>query len=198
MLFLFRFLGMKPRLDAWEHREFSEGVENGPSPRDNRDAYEREVAIELAGEPETDGPFRRVADALLRYDIFPRSFVTPVLRRAPVEVGDAVGICYHFAPGLDFFFAARVIRRFDERDGNLWRAGFTYRTLRGHPETGDETFCVEKDLTTGTVRVALRSWSRPGIWLARIGYPLTRRIQRRSSCAALDNLQRQAAATASR
>src|SRR5262245_34341629 len=80
MQFLFRFLGMKPRLDRWEGRVFSARVEHGPGPRDNQDAYEREVAVEVPGEP--GGPFRRIADAILRYDIFPPSFVTPILRRA--------------------------------------------------------------------------------------------------------------------
>jgi hypothetical protein len=194
MQFLFRFLGMKPRLELWESRESSADVEQGPRPRDNRDTYQREVAIETPGEPTINGPFRRLADAILRYDIFPLSFVTPLLRRAPVQVGDSVGICYHFLPGIDLFFAARVIARFDEQTGSCWRAGFTYRTLRGHPETGEETFSVEKDLVTGAISVTLRSWSRPGILLARLAYPLTRRIQRRASHAALDHLEHQASA----
>ena len=68
---------------------------------------------------------------------------------------------------------------------NLQRSGL-FRPL-------DPASFVEKDLTTGTVRVALRSWSRPGIWLSWIGYPLTRRIQRKASHAALGHLQRDAA-----
>jgi uncharacterized protein (UPF0548 family) len=194
MQILIRLFGMKPRLERWEGKAFSAGVENGPGPRDSRDSYERQVAVESPGEPERAGPFRRVADAIWRYAIFPPSYVTPILRRAPVEVGDAVGICYHFFPGIDFFFAARVIARFDGQEGSLWRAGFTYRTLHGHPETGDETFSVEKDLATGVIRIALRSWSRPGLFLTRLGYPFTRRTQRRASHAALDHLQSAASA----
>jgi uncharacterized protein (UPF0548 family) len=194
MQFLLRFLRMKPCLESWENAAFSPGVELGPGPRDNRDSYQRQVAVELPGVPEVEGPFRHVADAILRYDIFPPSFVSPVLRRTPVEVGDAVGICYHFIPGIDLVFAARVFARFDEQAGDNWRAGFTYRTLRGHPETGEETFSVEKDLATGAILVSLRSWSRPGILLARLAYHLTRRIQRRASHAALDHLKRHATA----
>lgn len=192
MQVVFSFLGQKPLLEPLERAEFHAGVEHGPGPRDNRDVYERVVALEASGEPEANGPFRRVADAILRYDIFPRWLVNGVLGHAPLETGDTVGICYHFVPGIDLFFAARVIERFDERAGQLWRTGFTYRTLRGHPELGEETFSVEKEWATGKVTVALRSWSRPGILLAWLGYPFTRLIQKLASREALNHLQRQA------
>jgi uncharacterized protein (UPF0548 family) len=110
------------------------------------------------------------------------------LRRPEVQIGDAAGICYHLAPGLDLFFAARVTDRFDRPEGHFWRTGFSYRTLEGHPECGEETFCVEKDLDTGAVLVALRSWSRPGILLARVLRPLTRFLQLHAGRAALDHL----------
>src|SRR5205823_14800753 len=129
---VFSFLGQKPLLQPLEAEEFHHGVEHGPGSRDNRDTYERIVATEPPGEPEADGPFRRVADAILRYDIFPGWLVAGLLRRTPLQFGDTIGICYHLVPGIDLFFAARVIERFDEAAGKLWRAGFTYRTLPGH------------------------------------------------------------------
>jgi hypothetical protein len=176
-------------LTPWEGRPFSPGVEAGPGERDNRDNHERIVAWESAGMPEELGVCRRLADAILRFDVFPPEMVTPVIRRSPVQVGDPVGVRYHFAPGLDFFFASRVIERFDRVEDGWWRAGFVYRTLAGHPELGEEVFCVEKNLATGEVRVALRSWSRPGTRLAWLGYPLVRRLQLRAGRAALDHLE---------
>jgi uncharacterized protein (UPF0548 family) len=127
-------------------------------------------------------------EAILAFRVFPPRTVTPVLRRQPVDVGDTVGICYHSVPGLDLFFAARVVRRFDELVDGTWQAGFTYRTLVGHPELGEETFSVQKDAATGRVVVALRSWSRPGTFLARAMGPLTRRWQVKASHAAADHL----------
>jgi len=70
-----------------------------------------------------------------------------------------------------------------------WRAGFTYQTLEGHPELGEETFSVEKDEASGRVSVALRSWSRPGAWLISLVYPYARRCQLRAGRAALDHLE---------
>jgi uncharacterized protein (UPF0548 family) len=176
-----------PSLDAWERRAFSPGADAGPRNGDHRDAYEREVAHEPPGDPLPDGPHRKLAAAILGYRVFPPQLVTGVLRRAPVDVGDTVGIRYHFGP-VDLFFAARVIARFDERAGGWWRTGFTYRTLVGHPELGEETFSVEKELATGVVIVALRSWSRPGTRLARALRPIVRRLQVTASARALDHL----------
>lgn len=189
MKFLMTRLGQKPDLGTWETRPFLAGTERGPHSNDPRDAHERIVAREAPGDPEPDGPFRRLAEAIGSYEIFPRWLLTPVLRRTPVQAGDTIGGVYHGFGVVDMFFASRVIARFDGPEGNLWRAGFTYRTLDGHPELGEETFCVEKDRLTGEVRVALRAWSRPGHWLTRLAAPVARRIQLHAGRAALDQLE---------
>ncbi len=190
---LLPWLGMRPALEDWERRPFWPDVDEGPRAGDRRDIHEREVGAEAPGVPEPGGPHERVAAAILGYDIFPPRLVRGVLRRAPVEVGDTVGIHYRFLPGVDLFFAARVTARFDGRVGAAWHTGFTYRTLCGHPELGEETFSVEKDLRTGRVRVALRSWSRPGTLLARLFAPWVRRQQLRAGRAALVYLARRSA-----
>lgn len=181
-------LGGQPQLDEWEKRPPWPGIEDGPVEGDRRDVYEREVGVEAPGAPEPDGLHRRGAAAILRFDIFPPRLVRSVLRREPLQVGDTVGICYHQAPGIDLFFAARVVACFDEEAGGIWRTGFTYRTLVGHPEHGEETFSAEKDLATGRVIVALRSWSRPGTVLALTFAPWVRRQQVRASQAAVGHL----------
>jgi len=106
-----------------------------------------------------------------------------------VQIDDTVGVLYRMVPGLCVFFAARVVDTFDGEIDGLWRTGFTYRTLIGHPEYGQETFSVEKNLATGDVMVALRSWSRPGTWLARLTSPLVRLMQVRASRAALRHIE---------
>lgn len=181
---------------SWQGRRFSQGSEDGPRPSDHRDDYEREVGCEPPGEPLPDGPHRRAAAAILRYDIFPPSRIEPVLSRTPIEIGTTVGALYHLLPLLDVFFASRVTACFDGPEGGWFRTGFTYRTLDGHPEMGEETFSAEKELTTGIVRVALRSWSRPGTWVTRIGRPALRAVQVGASRAALEHLAELARSTA--
>jgi uncharacterized protein (UPF0548 family) len=190
MRWLFTILGMKPELSPWERREFWAGAVRGPEPKDPRDGYERVVARESPGKPLNGGPFARAEAAILAYGPFPPHLVTPVVRRAPVEAGDTVGTRFHFLPGVDLFFASRVIERVRRDAGRIVASGFTYRTLRGHPELGEETFLVEKDTKTGDVTVSLRSWSRPGTFLARVFRPLVRRCQIAAGRAALDHLER--------
>lgn len=180
--------GAKPDLERWRGRAIYAAVERGPGPRAHRDRHERIVAREPPGPPIADGPHRRIADALLRYDIFDPRVVQPVLARTPLQVGDDVGPHYRLVPGVRLFFASRVTARFDEARGDRWWTGFTYRTLEGHAELGEETFSAEKDLVTGEVMVALRSWSQPGTLLAKLGAPIVRRLQLRANAAALDRL----------
>ena len=51
------------------------------------------------------------------------------------------------------------------------RIGFGYGTLPGHPESGEESFVVER-AADGTVSFAVRAFSRPARWYTRIGGPL--------------------------
>lgn len=170
-----------PRLDDWENRPLHAMT---PIPHDAVDAsYRRVVGFEAPGPPLPDGAFRAVADAILRYDIFQPWLVRGVLRRTPLQVGDTVGI-YVFP----LFFAARVAAVFDGQVGEQWRSGFTYQTIVGHPEHGEETFAVEKDLECGRVTVSLDSWSAPGLWLTRLFLPATRWLQRFASHGALVHL----------
>jgi Domain of unknown function (DUF1990) len=189
MQVIWRFLGQQPDLATLEPRPVTPGVEGGPQPGNWRDSYERIVAQEPPGPPEPDGPFEAVARAIFGYEIFPPKLVSGVLHRNPVQEGDTYGVLYHALPGIDFFFGGRVIGVFREEQGGMTRTGFTFRTVVGHPECGEETFWVEKD-TEGRVKAGLRSWSRPGTWLTRMGKPYTRWVQVRACHAALDNLQR--------
>lgn len=183
-------LGRRPNLGVWSGRDFPAAVLAGPRSNDDRDRHARVVAIESPGDPIPNGPFRRVAAAIMEYRVFPPSLVTPVLTQTPVVVGDTVGLTYRLVPGLKMFVASRIVDVFDEPSPNSWRAGFTYRTLEGHAELGEETFAVEKDRATGTVTASLTAWSRPGHWLTRVGYPYARWCQKHAGRAALDNLER--------
>jgi uncharacterized protein (UPF0548 family) len=65
--------------------------------------------------------------------------------------------------------------------------GFAYGTLPGHPESGEERFLVHHD-PGGAVRATVRAFSRPARWYTRVGAPLARRIQDRTTDHYLDAL----------
>jgi uncharacterized protein (UPF0548 family) len=65
---------------------------------------------------------------------------------------------------------------------------YAYGTLRGHAECGEERFRVWLDPASNEVRYELSAFSRPAIFLSRIGYPLARRVQKRFARASADAL----------
>jgi uncharacterized protein (UPF0548 family) len=66
----------------------------------------------------------------------------------------------------------RVVYVVDEPD----RVGFAYGTLPGHPESGEESFILER--LDGVTRFSVRAFSRPATQLARFGGPVTSLAQR--------------------
>jgi uncharacterized protein (UPF0548 family) len=179
-----------PRLDRWQSRGFTPEVLAGPRPRDNRDRHEGTVGVEPPGDPVADGPFERVVKAIMSYQIFPARMATPVVERTPLQLGDVLGLRYPMLPGLSIFFAAKVIEMIDDENETVIRKGFTYRTLEGHIEIGEETFLVEKNRLTGEVTASLQAWSRPGHWLTRVGYWYARWCQLDAGKKAIRNFQR--------
>lgn len=92
---------------------------------------------------------------------------------APIQAGTTVGILVsHF--GFWSLNAARIVYVIDEP----MRFGFAYGTLQDHAESGEERFLVEM-LPDGSVWYDLYAFSRPRAFMARIGYPISRALQRR-------------------
>lgn len=62
----------------------------------------------------------------------------------------------------------------------LWQSdnsfGFAYGTLPGHPESGEESFALERN-SDGTF-FTIRAFSRPASLLVRLGAPVGRAVQR--------------------
>jgi len=72
-----------------------------------------------------------------------------------------------------FSARCRVVWVVDEAD----RAGFAYGTVRGHPESGEEAFVVERD-AGGEVWLSVRAFSRAATRYARAGGPVTWLVRR--------------------
>jgi uncharacterized protein (UPF0548 family) len=96
---------------------------------------------------------------------------------AAVEEGTTVAVVIkHF--GFWSLNACRIVYVLEEQ-GDIQRYGFAYGTLPEHGEVGEERFSVEWDRRDGAVWYDLYAFSHPGQLLARVGYPLTRLLQRR-------------------
>jgi uncharacterized protein (UPF0548 family) len=80
--------------------------------------------------------------------------------------------------GLWWLNACRIVYLVDE-PGPVQRYGFAYGTLPEHAESGEERFTVEWHEQDDAVWYDILAFSRPQQLLARLGYPLTRRLQKR-------------------
>ena len=90
--------------------------------------------------------------------------------------------------GLLFIVApCRVVYVTAEPD----RFGFAYGTLPGHPERGEEAFHVTRH-GDGAVGFEIVAFSRPATAIARLGGPLSRLAQARTTRLYLDGVRRYA------
>jgi uncharacterized protein (UPF0548 family) len=135
--------------------------------------------------------FELLDQRLRRYDIFP-----PRLMRAEICSGDGLvhdgtTIVQRVRVGpIRLEAGVRVLRVWRHRDGDAEESGFTYATLRGHPERGVSTFRIRRRLDRDDIAFLIDVRSRPGTLLTRLTRPLARRFQRRATDAALDHVSR--------
>lgn len=107
-----------------------------------------------------------------------------------------VGVELRMRPGVGRVRLSAPVRVVDIVDDDD-RRGFTYGTLMGHPEAGEERFLVER-CTDGTARLVIEHWSRPARWFTRLAVPLARLAQARATAAYLNAAERNAQNSASR
>ena len=100
-----------------------------------------------------------------------------MVNRSPRRFTMAVGVLAHVL-GLWSLNACRIVFTVDER-GSDTRCGFAYGTLPDHVESGEERFTIEWHQADDSVWYDILAFSRPHHLLARLGYPLVRRLQKR-------------------
>ena len=161
-------------LSAQRHRSFSYpevGASRGRAPAGYNIDHNR--APLGSGE----GAFVKAVAAINSWQMFNLEWCRIYPRGAPVEAGTTVAVlARHF--GFWSLNACRIIYLLEER-GPRHRYGFAYGTLAGHAEVGEERFSVEWDKVDGSVWYDLYAFSYPGHLMARVGYPLSRALQRR-------------------
>lgn len=116
--------------------------------------------------------FARARAAVQRWAMFDLGWVT--VFPAPVAEGAEAAVLAR-AAGLWVLNTCRVIYVVDEPN----RYGFGYGTLPAHVERGEERFLVRRDPVDDSVWFEILAVSRPNHWLAVLGYPYVRQLQRR-------------------
>ena len=117
--------------------------------------------------------FEHAKDAIRSWKMFDFDWVKLVRNDTPIEEGRNVAmIVRHF--GFYSMSSARIVYVIDEP----CCFGFAYGTLAEHVEMGEERFSVEFDPETEEVWYDLLAFSRPNALVAKLGYPVSRYLQR--------------------
>ncbi len=122
--------------------------------------------------------FRRAAEALRSWRMSSLGWMSIQPAGTPVTPGETVAAVVHHY-GFWSLNPCRVVYLLDEEVQGVRWAGFAYGTLPAHGEIGEERFAIEWRLADDSVWYDLFAFSRPGHFLARLGSPLARRLQRR-------------------
>lgn len=115
--------------------------------------------------------FTTAVEDLLRWRLHARSgiHVTP---SAPVAAPGVIFVQRFRLGPIVLVAPCRVIEVITGPD----RAALSYGTLPGHPERGEERFLIERR-RDGVVTLKITAFSRPAAWYARLGGPVTSRVQ---------------------
>lgn len=117
--------------------------------------------------------FEQAKTAIRDWKMFDLGWVELINSGASIEIGQTVAILVsHY--GFYSLNAARIVYTIDEPT----RFGFAYGTLTEHGEIGEERFSVEYESDSGDVWYDIFAFSRPAALLAKIGYPISRSLQR--------------------
>lgn len=133
--------------------------------------------------------FAAARAALERWQQFRLGWVETWPADAPVQAGQVVAVTAHLF-GLWMLNACRIVYVVDE-DGPVTRYGFAYGTLPDHAESGEERFTIEWHKADDSVWYDILAFSRPRYFLARLGYPFARRVQKRFARDSAATMQRQ-------
>jgi len=124
-----------------------------------------------------DGTWQRAVEAIRAWRMLSMPWVSLHWPCAPIQVGTDVAVSIHHF-GFYSLNACRIVYVVD-KEGPIERFGFAYGTLGEHAESGEERFTVEWNREDDSVWYDILAFSRPRQTLARLGYPLSRLLQKR-------------------
>ncbi len=167
--------------DRWVRRAETDSLEGTEGAIDH---YAR--AVVLPPHADLDTFFQRLEDRLLTYQVFPPRLMEALICSEDGRLSEGATIVQRVAVGPWTLEAGvRVIRVWSRRDAAGAETGFTYTTLRGHPERGVSTFRIRRDAEEPRINFLIDVRSRPGSWLTKLARPVARRFQIRATHAAL-------------
>jgi uncharacterized protein (UPF0548 family) len=121
--------------------------------------------------------FQRAVAAMRVWKMYSLSWTNLCWPETEIKEGAVVAVlATHF--GLWSLNACRIIYTLEEST-EPHRYGFAFGTLPAHVVEGEERFTVEWGGGSNEVSYELLAFARPRPWIARIGYPLVRAVQRR-------------------
>jgi len=121
--------------------------------------------------------WQRATEAIRGWRMFSMPWVNLHWASAPIQVGTDVAVSVRLF-GFYSLNACRIVYVVDE-ESPVKRFGFAYGTLGEHAESGEERFTVEWNRDDDTVWYDILAFSRPRHLFARLGYPLSRSLQRK-------------------
>jgi uncharacterized protein (UPF0548 family) len=137
------------------------------------------------------GTYERAVAALGSWKHFELGWVRTVPPETPVTVGATMAVLAR-PFGVWSLNACRIVYVINDTDQEttvdqehqVTRFGFAYGTLPDHAECGEERFTIEWHSSDDSVWYDILAFSRPNL-LARLAYPLTRRLQKKFACDSL-------------
>jgi len=126
---------------------------------------------------EGESTFVEAKAALQHWKHFQLGWVDAWPLETPIQPGEIVAVM-GWAFGLWWLNSCRIIYAVDD-SGPIHRFGFAYGTLPKHVEKGEERFLIEWDQNDNSVWYDILAFSQPNYHIARVGYPLIRRMQKR-------------------
>ena len=132
--------------------------------------------------------FARACDAIDAWRVYPSSWFRVYREGDAAPRPDLTFVTRIHHLGIWSLNSCRVIAVVDDRKLTSARHGFSFGTLPGHEEQGEESFLVTWDRATDEVAYQVVAFSRPRGRLTRLGYPVARLLQKRfahDTCAAM-------------
>jgi len=125
------------------------------------------------------------AKAVLKnWQQFPDKWTKVVPNDTPLKENETVAVFFKLF-GIWWLNSARIVYTLDDER----RFGFAYGTLPAHVERGEECFWIEKEVD-GRIFYHIRAFSKPRLWLVKLGYPIARTYQRKFVRQSMETMKR--------